>query len=195
MAKERLKSPRVRLFIALDLPSGARAAIDAWGREELADPALRPVSPVSLHVTLVFLGYRPEKEVDRLAEIVGAIDAPAPQAELRDPVARPERGRPRLYAIPVESSGIVKLREDLVARLAAEGLYEPEKRPFWPHLTVARVRPEKRGPRHPKQVTSPPGALTRPLSRPVRCVRVALYRSELKPQGAEYTPLAQIDLR
>ena len=47
---------RQRLFVALDLPERIRAGVAAWGREELLDPALRPVRPESLHITLVFLG-------------------------------------------------------------------------------------------------------------------------------------------
>jgi len=39
MAKERLKSPRARLFVALDLPEAVRTGIAAWGRRELVDPA------------------------------------------------------------------------------------------------------------------------------------------------------------
>ncbi|MGN6217756.1 MAG: 2'-5' RNA ligase family protein [Solirubrobacterales bacterium] len=70
MAKERLKSPRARLFVALDLPDRIREGIAAWGREALSDPALRPVPVESLHVTLAFLGYRPEKEVERIAAAV-----------------------------------------------------------------------------------------------------------------------------
>jgi exopolyphosphatase/guanosine-5'-triphosphate,3'-diphosphate pyrophosphatase len=69
VVKERLKSPRARLFVALDLPDQAREGIVAWGREALADPALRPVAPESLHITLAFLGYRPEKEIEEIAEV------------------------------------------------------------------------------------------------------------------------------
>ena len=84
-----MKSPRARLFVALDLPGEVRAGIEAWGREALGDPALRPLPAASLHITLAFLGYRPEKEIGRIGEIVEAIEGPAPQIELRDPVARP----------------------------------------------------------------------------------------------------------
>ena len=44
-------------------------------------------------------------------------------------------------------------------------------------------------------VERPPGGLPQALLQPVRAVRLALYRSELKPQGAQYTPLAQVKLR
>jgi 2'-5' RNA ligase len=194
MAKERLKSPRLRAFIALDLPTELREGIVEWGKRELHDPALRVVRPESLHVTLAFLGWTAEKEVERLGEIVAGLDAPAPEMQLEDPVGRPSGRRPRLYALPVESPGTATLQGDLQGRLVAARLYAPEKRPFWPHITVARVRPEGRGSKRPKAVEEPPGPLPRRLLSPFRGVRVTLYRSELQPQGARYTPLAQVEL-
>jgi 2'-5' RNA ligase len=194
MAKERLKSPRARLFVALDLPDAVLSGIEAWGDEALADPALRRMPAESLHVTLVFLGYRPEKEIGRLSEIVEGLEGAAPRLELRDPEPRPSRGRPRLFALPIHSPDAVELQAALEERLVAERLYKPEKRPFWPHLTVARVRPEGRGSKRPQRVESSPGPLPQDLLQPTGGVRVALYRSELKPQGAKYTPLAQVEL-
>lgn len=194
MPKERLKSPRARLFVALDLPEPVRAGIAAWGRKALADPALRPVAPPSLHVTLAFLGWTAEKEIPRLAEIVAASGGPAPAIELGDPAPRPERGRPRLFALPATSPGTVALQAGLQERLVAARLYEPEKRPFWPHVTVARVRREERGPKRPARVSKLPGAVPQALLQPAVCRRMTLYRSELQPQGAQYTPLAQVEL-
>jgi RNA 2',3'-cyclic 3'-phosphodiesterase len=194
MAKERLKSPRVRLFVALDLPEELREGIVTWGGDALADPALRPVAPESLHITLAFLGYRPEKEVERIAEVVRESAAPAPWVELRDPEPRPPRGRARLYALPAISPGTEGLQAGLGQELSEAGFYEPEKRPFWPHVTVARVRPEARGSRRPAVVSKPPGAIPKELSEPCLAVRLVLYRSELKPTGARYVPLAQVEL-
>ena len=194
MAKERLKSPRARLFVALDLPEVVRAGIVAWGETALADPALRPVRPESLHVTLAFLGYMPEKEIPRLEKIVEASRGPAPSLELGDPVPRPERGRPRLFALPAESPGTVGLQAELEERLVAARLYEPEKRPFWPHVTVARVRREERGSKRPARVSRPPHELPKGLLQPFDGIRIVLYRSRIQPQGAHYTPLAQVEL-
>jgi 2'-5' RNA ligase len=194
VTKERLKSPRARLFMALDLPDGLREEIVAWGRAELRDPALRVVAPESLHVTLAFLGYLPEREIEPLAEIIQALRAPAPSIELADPVAKPSLRRARLFALPARSPGAVVLQEELEEALVAKRLYKPEKRRFWPHVTVARVKSESRGSRRPAAVGKPPGALPkRPLD-PALCVRVTLYRSVLQPQGSRYTPLAQVEL-
>jgi 2'-5' RNA ligase len=195
MAKERLKSPRTRLFVALDLPEGLRDGVVAWGRRELRDPALRVVPPESLHVTLAFLGYLLEKESERLGGIVAGLRAAAPEILLSDPVARPAGRHPRLFALPVESTGAVELQAELEEKLVSARLYTPEKRPFWPHVTVARVKPEGRGSKRPREVARRPGGLPKELLQPTRAVRTRLYRSELKPSGAEYRPLAQVKLR
>jgi len=194
MAKERLKSPRVKLFVALDLPEPVREGLDAWGGRELTDPALRRVAPASLHITLAFLGWRPEKEVPLLAEVVAGSFAPAPALRRGQPVQRPERGRPRLFALPVESPGAVALQAGLEERLVEARLFEPERRPFWPHVTVARVKREERGSKRPAHVSKLPGALSEELLRPFDAVRITLYRSELQPRGAQYTSLAQVEL-
>src|SRR4051794_12295959 len=194
MAKERLKSPRVRLFVALDLPEEMREGIEAWGGEALVDPALRPVAPESLHITLAFLGQRPEEEVERVAAAIADRAGPAPWVELLDPVGRPPRGRARLFALPVLSPGTEALQAGVSQGLGEAGLYQPEKRSFWPHVTVARVRPESRGSRRPAVVAEAPGELPAGLREARVCRRMTLYRSELKPTGARYVPLAQVQL-
>jgi len=194
VAREQPKSPRARLFVALDLPEATREGLVAWGEKALADPALRPVAPESLHITLAFLGNRPEQEIEAIAAAVRESAAPAPWVELRDPEQRPPRGRARLYALPAISPGAEALQAGLQQRLVNEGFYEPEKRPFWPHVTVARVRPEARGSRRPAVVSESPGPIPEELAEPRIAVRMALYRSELQPTGARYVPLAQVEL-
>ena len=196
MAKERQKSPRVRLFVALDLPGPVREGIAAWGAGALADPALRPIPPQALHITLAFLGWRWEREIPQLAQIIHQLGGAAPDIRLLpDPVAVPLRRREtRLFALDAPSEGAVELQGRLEERLVAARLYKPEKRVFWSHVTVARVRKEKgERPRH-RTVRAPPGPLPESLQAPFLGVRVTLYRSVLRPAGAEYTPLAQVEL-
>ena len=181
------------MFVALDLPERVRGELEEWGEEALADPALRPVRAESLHVTMAFLGYRPEKDAARVAAAVEECAGPAPLVELGDPVARPPR-RPRLFALPALSPGTEAMQARLGELLVPERLYEAEKRAFWPHVTVARVRPEGRGSRRPMRVQSPPEELPPGPSRAFYGVRLTLYRSELQPQGARYVPLAQVEL-
>jgi 2'-5' RNA ligase len=196
MAKERLGSPRARLFVALDLPDQVRDAIVAWQGDALEDPGLRPMRPESLHFTLVFLGYHPEKEIDEIASAALVSGAKAPEMTLQaEPIGVPRGKHPRLFALGAESPAAVELQGRVSDSLQAAGFYEPEKRPFWPHLTVARVRPEKRGSRRPARVETPPQPLPEGFERTFVAVRLSLYRSHLRPQGAEYEPLAQLELK
>jgi 2'-5' RNA ligase len=194
VSNEQPKSPRVRLFVALDLPDAIRSGIEAWGRRELIDQALRPIPAESLHITLAFLGQRPQEDAERVAQVLEGFAAPAPLIELSDPVARPGRGRARLFALPVLSPGAELIQSQLSEALASNGLFKAEKRPFWPHVTVARVRSAGRGSKRPMWVERPPGSLPTELSDAFYGVRIALYRSELQPSGARYVPLAQVKL-
>jgi 2'-5' RNA ligase len=182
------------MFVALDLPDSVRDGIGAWGREALADPALRVVRPESLHVTLAFLGYRPEKDAERVAVAMGESAGPAPLLELLDSVAKPNLRKARVFALPVVSPGAEQMQARLGELLAGERLYEPEKRPFWAHVTIARVRSEGRGSRRPMRVEQPPESLPPALREPNFSGRLTLYRSVLQPQGARYVPLAQVEL-
>ncbi len=194
VSKERLKSPRARLFVALDLPEELRDGIVAWGREELRDPALRVVQSRSLHITLAFLGYASEKRIEAFGEVVRGLRSPAATVALGDPVARPSPRRARLFALPALSPAAVELQSELEEILAERRLLKSEKRPFWPHVTVARVKSAGRGKGRPAEVAKPPGGLPKRLLEPALCVRVTLYRSVLQPQGSRYAPLAQVEL-
>jgi 2'-5' RNA ligase len=96
----------------------------------------------------------------------------------------------------------VSLQAELAESLSESGLFEPEERAFWPHLTIARVRSERkppergrrRGKSRPRRVSEPPGPLPDQLTEPFGAVRIALYRSILEPQGATHVRLDGIDL-
>ena len=194
VSKDPSKNPRVRLFVALDLPAAARDGIEAWAQRELTDPALRAVPAANLHITLAFLGQRPPEDAERVERALAESAPPAPLIELLDPVARPGRGRAKLFALPVVSPGTEQIQAQLTEILVSDGLFEAETRPFWPHVTVARVRSAGRGSQRPMWVEAPPGPLPSELSEPFYGVRIALYRSELQPSGARYVPLAQVKL-
>jgi 2'-5' RNA ligase len=196
MARAGETTKKQRVFIALDLPEPIRAGLAAWGKAELVDPALRPTRPESLHVTLAFLGGREPSEIEEIAALVRRSGGPAPTMRLEDPISLPRHRRASLFALPAPSAGASDLQRGLVDRLVAAGLHEPEpeRRDFWPHVTVARVRPEGRGSRRPQLVTRRPDSLPDGCKRAFVSVRLTLYRSELQPGGSKYVPLAQIEL-
>ena len=176
----------MRLFVALDLPADVRGQLAAWrdtlvaGRDDL-----RPVTEVALHVTLAFLGYRPEKETEAIAEAM----ASAVQERATSPVLAPGEvmpvppRRPRLFALDLADPDgtCARLQQAVSDSLEAGGFYKPEKRPFWPHVTLARVKRNQR---------AAPLASDPPPIEAFRAARVTLYRSTLRPQGAVYDALA-----
>jgi RNA 2',3'-cyclic 3'-phosphodiesterase len=176
----------LRLFVALDLPPAARAALAAF-RDAAADPAVwRALSDDALHLTLAFLGHRPESDVERVAAVLDAMPGPAPRLVLGAALGLPPR-RPRVLsaAIGDPDGTLAELQAALSAGLAAAGTYTPETRPFRPHVTVARLRPGARA-----QRATMPGP--EPLA--FRGAAVTLYVSRLRSSGARYDGLSSIPL-
>jgi RNA 2',3'-cyclic 3'-phosphodiesterase len=140
----------VRLFAAVDLPDEARGRVAAAlrpFRESLAaaglDGAFRWVAPENLHLTLRFLGAVPD---DAAARAIAAMREPlafeAPRITLGGLGTFPPRGRPRVLHVAVEEGveALGALRDAVDARLSPLCRWEPETRPFAPHLTLARAR-------------------------------------------------------
>jgi 2'-5' RNA ligase len=143
-------------------------------------------------VTLVFLGYQAEKDVERIAEL-SFTGGGAPFELQAERVVGIPSGRPRLFALELQDAdeALRRWQADLSERLAKARLYEPEKRPFWPHLTLARI---KRGapPARARHIALPelPAAVREPFS----ADRMTLFKSLLRPAGAVYEPLATLEL-
>lgn len=172
-----------RLFVALDLPQPARLALAAF-RDGLDAAIWRPVADEALHVTLAFLGSRPESDV----EVVAALLEPAPAPELgTGAVALLPPRRPRVLALDLldPDAALGGIQSRLSEALASAGVYTPERRPYRPHATVARLRAGARAPR---------AAPARPEFISFRGEAITLYRSLLHPRGARYEPLARVAL-
>jgi RNA 2',3'-cyclic 3'-phosphodiesterase len=162
---------RARLFCALRLPDRALDILSDWQGAHVR--AGRPVPREHLHITLAFLGHRP---VGELESIVGALRESAA-------AARPIRLLPERYR-ETRSVGMLALRdlggaatqlaEDLFGRLEQIGVYERERRPWLPHLTVVRFRerPRLRPPLPDLGEVVPSDA--------------AVYLSQLRSSGAQY---------
>jgi 2'-5' RNA ligase len=131
-----------RLFAALEIPAAVRADLAAFGRAAAShDGALRPVREDALHLTLAFLGHRALDEIDPAREAIRAVRSPAPRLTLSEPLWLAPR-RPHVLTLALEDAGgvLAALHAQVVARLTDALPWEPEARPFRPHVTVARVR-------------------------------------------------------
>lgn len=176
----------MRAFIAVELGPAVRSAI-AGVMADLRDrfAGLRWVRPEGVHLTLRFLGDSSPEQIDRLRDSLGPIAARCPRAEiaLRGLGLFPERGSPRVLWLGVElPEPFLALQAGCEAAAVAAG-FPPEPRPFSPHLTLGRWRDRAARPELPDVDLGS----TEPHT-------LVLLRSELRPEGALYTPLQPFDL-
>ncbi|HZT54129.1 MAG TPA: RNA 2',3'-cyclic phosphodiesterase [Gaiellaceae bacterium] len=170
---------RLRLFLALRLPDEALDEIDGWRRRELH--GVRLVARDHLHVTLAFLGWRPASEVDAIVAALRAAAAGSGRIRLT-PAGYRETRSVGMLVLDDEKGRAAALAHDLQARLERLGVFRPERRPWLPHLTLARWRdrPRLRPEPPPRRTFVPSDA--------------AAYLSRLRPGGAEYRVLASVAL-
>ncbi len=189
-----------RLFIALDLPRDVREALGWWVREARREGGpMRLIDADQLHVTVCFLGTRSVTEIDAIAAAARASAAPVRGLSLGAPLWLPRR-RPRLLAVEVHDppsadtgeQALAAVRRELAEALAEVTDWEPERRAFHPHVTVARMRSERAG-------RAGGGRGDRALPPTPAVVfdgeALTLYRSHLHPSGATYEALASAPLR
>lgn len=182
------EGPRARLFAALELPDVVRVALGQWRSQALAGlSGLRLTASEALHVTLCFLGSQP---VDQIEAISGACAVlagrPGPVLSLGEPLWLPPR-RPRVVAIALQDRqlALTALQSKLAATLQTGGWYQPELRPFRPHVTVARAAGNAR---------LAAAQLPAPDSMGFVGSTIALMRSRTAPGGARYERLSEVAL-
>jgi RNA 2',3'-cyclic 3'-phosphodiesterase len=175
-----------RLFVALELPGAVRAELAAFGHAAAnADDGLRAVGDDALHATLAFLGHRDEADIPRAASAVRHVDPTAPRLALGEPLWLAPR-RPHVLTVALDDpEGVLgALRDGLVEGLAGALDWEPERRRFRPHVTVARVR---RGVRVRRDLPDVPQATFAGEA-------VTLFRSHLGRGPARYEALERVAL-
>jgi len=130
-----------RTFVALALPSEVKAALADLRRALPSPPrGLRWGAIAQAHLTLVFLGDLDEpalRDVRHRAREVAARAAPF-AANLGGLGAFPQAGRARLAWVGWQggADAVTRLQADLARALG----HPAERRPFAPHVTLARAR-------------------------------------------------------
>jgi 2'-5' RNA ligase len=183
----------MRLFIAVPLPTEltdrAAALLPA------ALPAVKRVRPELMHVTLAFLGWTPDDRLDAVIEAGrAAARAQGPFVLAFAGAGRfPGSGKPRVVWLGI-GAGTSEL--GTLAGAVADELRRRElrfdDRPFAPHLTLARVRPEASGPEGRTVAAAVDELVVPDLRTPVD--RIAVVESVLSPKGPRYTARAELPL-
>jgi len=190
-----------RTFIALDLNEELQrflGVIISQASKELPD--LRWVDPTGIHLTLAFLG---ELNDEQLAAAIRASEEAAQKAipfeyRLKGLGIFGSTHQPRVIWMGVEDlpSGKIQgsplqlLYRALTKELELRG-FETEKRPFSPHLTLARIKqplsPDEQQ-RLQRLLHSKQAGASSPI---YRVNNLCVMKSELSRAGAKYTCLQE----
>jgi RNA 2',3'-cyclic 3'-phosphodiesterase len=183
----------VRCFVAVELAPRTRAELGRLEGElkrAVTCPA-KWVAPEGIHLTLCFLG---EISQDLVGPVKAAVAATSAQhaplgLELAGLGAFPNLQRPQVVWVGLagQTAQLSRLQKALEDSLVPLG-YQPETRPFSPHLTLARLRPGML----PAECQSLAAVIARPSSLPhakISVNEVSLMQSRLTPAGAVYTRL------
>jgi len=185
----------MRCFLGFELSAEVREAIGAV-QERLRHqlPSARWVRPVNLHLTLRFLGEQGSERVSAfvrdLRDPVAACDRFS--LEFRGCDAFPNAKRARVVWVGAHDPdrALGRLRASVDRSLQRSGL-EREKRPFAPHLTIARF---KKGRKPESALEALISALADHRFGEVAIRELVLFESDLSSRGVRYQVVERFGL-
>ena len=195
----------MRTFVALDLDPAIRHQIQNFMEEVRGlAPDVRWLSAESLHVTLKFIGEKPEAKVSQIIEALSSIHAEPFQLRFCGAGFFPTAKAARVFWIGIEAEdALIHLARAIDESLAKIGIPK-EDRAFSPHLTLARAtgRSGAPGPRKNDKTNRLFAKLqdflaTHPAPDfgTMTAREFFLYRSQLSSKGSQYTKIAHFELQ
>ena len=182
----------IRAFLAIRPSDEVLRSLEAM-QKEIAGGGIdaRWVAADATHLTVQFLGDVRESELPEIERgLREGLRAVQPFAlDCRGLGVFPNQKRPRVVWAGLHGEGLAALAEAVETVLSPLG-FPPEERELVPHLTLGRLR-SARGTESLVRIIKANGDREFGVS---RIDRVVLYRSRLRPDGAEYTPLVQFPL-
>jgi RNA 2',3'-cyclic 3'-phosphodiesterase len=178
----------IRSFIAVELPEIVRRQLEALALElKKSDAPVGWVRPEGIHLTLKFLGNISSELIEQIKPVLAGIGSRSGPFHLQ-PVgcgAFPTVKQPRVIWVGLtgDSEPLVQLQKQVETAMIPFG-FQPEDRPFRPHLTLGRVR----GRQHLLALQQMLLAQREFTAEAFDVTELVLYKSELRPDGARYTP-------
>lgn len=188
----------IRSFIAIDLnPEIQRKLGEVIHQLKPASAnVVRWVPENNIHITLKFLGDTSPANVEILKKIL-TVEANQVQPfdlKIEGVGAFPSIRRPRVIWVGIETPPVLFALQRAIDVETQRLGYTPEDRPFSPHLTLGRLA-HNASPEEIRQVGDLLAASKIPISATVHVKTVVLFRSDLQPGGAVYTPIHVASLK
>lgn len=129
-----------RYFVALPLPEDVRDALRTV--QPCSMPGMRRVDRDQFHVTLHFLGELTETECDQTKQALSKVHATDFQLTLHGLGVFPNPRYPTVLWAGVDVSPALVELHRVVGTVLTEAIgFQPEARPYCPHVTLARFTP------------------------------------------------------
>jgi 2'-5' RNA ligase len=190
----------LRTFIAIELDRELKdqlRRVQDQLRAQGVTRGVRWVQPDGIHLTLKFLGDTP---MDQVEEVKAALSRAAAKV---DPFSFSVSGlgcfpnvrQPRVVWVGLlEPTGtLVRLRDGVEAEVAPLG-FPTENRPFSPHLTLGRVQRDS-SKSEVRKIGEVVAASAIGTVGEMTARSVCLIRSDLRPSGAVYSTLFEVELK
>jgi len=186
----------IRSFLAFELPPDIKSMVKRVSEDvRRSDLNLKWVKVDNIHLTVVFMGDIRTEDVQVIGEKIEDVCLGCEPFEisLKGMGVFPDTRRPRVLwlGLEMETERISSFRNSLQERLLAFGIKE-EKRAFTPHLTLGRFDKPGRGDSLLGDIISQYKDLKGPVC---QLEELVMFKSELKPGGAEYTKLKTCPLK
>jgi 2'-5' RNA ligase len=182
----------IRAFVALDLDAmSVRRVARVSDRLRMASgaPSAMWTPSAKMHVTLKFMAELPGDAVTVLAKALGALaeGKKSPKVGAFRLAAFPSVGEARVVVLELEDPdrGVGRLAEKIDKLTQRQGIAK-EKRPFRPHVTLARLKMQYDARRWLRaELADGAGEC--------RAARLTLYRSQQDSGESTYVPLATFE--
>jgi len=179
----------MRLFVGIPLADAVVAELaEITARLRSAADGLRWAAPESWHITLEFLGNSSPEQYNCLVARLEALRSPPVPIRLAGLGVFDRAGI--FYAGVELAPALVSLQPLVVAATALCG-FQPEGRPFHPHITLARCKGQGRARQLAALMTK---LRIQPAFTPFTAQEFLLYESHLRPGGAHYEVRARFPL-
>lgn len=181
----------LRCFIALELPRDIKTSLSCLlDRLKKSDSDVKWLSDDNIHLTLKFLGNTNDSLIEPLKGYLCKKISFYDQfyITIAGTGYFPDKRRPRVFWAGIEESPpLMRLQRDVEEVTAGLG-FTADKKEFSPHLTLGRVRSQRRV-AEALNILDEFGTYN---FGDAEINSIVLIKSELKPGGAEHTCLAEI---
>jgi 2'-5' RNA ligase len=185
----------MRTFVAIDLEHEVKKNIlEFTKRLDSHNPKIRWVKDQGMHLTLKFIGEIPENKASDIRSVLMGLSQkhePFPLKLVGTGMFPPRSRNPRILWVGVEENHELMSVQKEVESLLEKLSIPRERRRYSPHLTLGRVKSSQ----NIQPVLDEMSRNKDTEFGRMDVESITFFKSTLKPTGAEYSTLANIELK